>query len=129
MLADYRLMRPMDRFYRKYVLTIQLIQKALDEMRIDEGLAISVFFLAWSDAISCRFESSRKHLNGFYRLVVNLDEQRTSSPTTPVYVLYGNWELGGLLGIEMVTRCEEWGLECVGHGFVKHGAWSLSMGI
>jgi len=34
MLADYRLMRPMDRFYRKYILTIQLIQKALDEMRI-----------------------------------------------------------------------------------------------
>jgi len=102
MLADYRLMRPMDRFYRKYILTIQLIQKALDEMRIDEGLAISVFFLAWSDAISCRFESSRKHLNGFYRLVVKL---------------------------EMVTRYEEWGLECAGHGFVKHGAWSLSMGI
>ena len=44
-------------------------------------------------------------------------------------MLYGNWELGGLIGIEMDTRYEEWGFECVGHGFVKHGAWLLSMGI
>jgi len=75
----------MDRFHRKYILTIQLIQQAIDEMEIDEGLAISVFLLAWSDAIRCRYESCRKHINGFYRVLIKIDEQNRSSSTTSPY--------------------------------------------
>jgi hypothetical protein len=55
MIADHRLQRPMDRCKVQYITTIQLIQSAIREERVDESLAIAVFLIAWGDAISSRF--------------------------------------------------------------------------
>lgn len=76
MIADHRLQRPMDRSKVQYITTIQLIQSAIREERVDEGLAIAVFLIAWGDAISSRFESCRKHIRGFYLVLQQIDKNR-----------------------------------------------------
>src|SRR5262249_43928907 len=63
--VDHRLRRPLDRFQSNYIITLQLIQKALQNLVIDEGLAIAVFLLSWIDVVRSNFDATRKHLKGF----------------------------------------------------------------
>jgi len=61
-LADYRLNRSTGRFELNYIL--QVIQRSIAEVRVDESLAIAVFLIAWIDAARGQYEVCRKHLRG-----------------------------------------------------------------
>jgi Fungal specific transcription factor domain len=78
--ADHRLSRSMNRFKIHYITALQQIQMAIQEMRIDEGLLIAVFLIAWIDSIQSKFTTARKHLEGL-RLILKQMESTYHSPT------------------------------------------------
>ena len=63
-LADHRLNRSMGRFDLNYITSLQVIQRSIAEVRVDESLAIAVFLIAWIDAARGQYEVCRKHLRG-----------------------------------------------------------------
>jgi hypothetical protein len=78
MVSDYRLSRPMDRFYIQYKTSRDMIQNALQTINLDEGIAISVFLLLWIDVVRAELHSARKLLRGLYQILDTL--QRKYSP-------------------------------------------------
>jgi hypothetical protein len=72
---DYRLKRSLDRFQIQYVTAIQQIQEAIQQLEIDEALAISVFLITWIDAIRGNFHNARKHLTGLRLILQELHKQ------------------------------------------------------
>lgn len=68
MIVDSRLQRSMDRFYIHYIASLQNIQRAIECMNIDEGVAIAVFLILRIDMVRAEFQNSRKHLGGLYLL-------------------------------------------------------------
>jgi hypothetical protein len=72
---DYRLKRSLDRFQIQYVTAIQQIQEAIQQLQIDEALAISVFLITWIDAIRGNFQNARKHLTGLRLILEELHKQ------------------------------------------------------
>ena len=63
-LADHRLNRSIGRFELNYIKSLQVIQRSIAEVRVDESLAIAVFLIAWVDAARGQYEVCRKHLRG-----------------------------------------------------------------
>jgi hypothetical protein len=68
LLIDHRLSRPFDKFQLLYINSLQLIQSAIEQMNITPSLAVAVFLITWIDVVRGKFETSRTHLNGLYRI-------------------------------------------------------------
>lgn len=69
LVADSHLHRPLDRFYHHYIITLQSIQTAIRDMKIDEGVVITVFLLLWIDMIRAELNYARKHMVGLYLIL------------------------------------------------------------
>jgi hypothetical protein len=72
---DYRLQRSLDRFHIQYITAIQQIQEAIQQLQIDEALAISVFLITWIDTIRGKLQNARKHLTGLRIILEELHKK------------------------------------------------------
>jgi len=80
-IADHRFKRPLERSQRLYQISLKTIQKAIQDLKVDEGLAISVFIIAWTENLRGNHESSRNHLRGL-KLILERLEPESVNPTS-----------------------------------------------
>jgi hypothetical protein len=83
-MADHHLSRPLDRFQLQYINALQMIQKSLQTMELDEGIAIAVFLVLWIDAVRADLGAVRKHLKGFHLILQELQVQSGGAGLSPL---------------------------------------------
>src|SRR6202035_3734884 len=74
-ISDHRFKRPPERSQKHYKTSLQIIQKAIQQLQVDEGLAIAVFITAWTENLRGNHEASRNHLRGLKMILDRLQSE------------------------------------------------------
>lgn len=80
--ADHRFKRTPERSQMLHKTSLQIIQKAIQKLQVDEGLAIAVFITCWTENLKGHHESSRNHLRGLKMILDRLQLGISDNPST-----------------------------------------------
>jgi hypothetical protein len=96
LMMDSNLSRPLNRFYMHYIITLRIIQNAIQTMQINENLALSVFLIQRIDVFRAEMEYSRKHIRGLYLILKEIQMSNSTQAVECDVITPNLWKISPL---------------------------------